>query len=113
MTERDDERIDLTTLGSPDPEQADRVVRAAMARIQAMAPAPEPLLADLDAWWRPGLAAAAAIALLALGMMLARQRPGPEAVLRASVEARVLEWAESEHIPSNGELVAAFQGYSR
>lgn len=113
MTERDDGRIDLTALGAEDPVQADAVVQAAMARIRAGAPQREPLLADLAGWWRPGLAAAAAVLLFALGAVLARQRSGPETALPATVEARVLDWAESAYVPSNGELLAAFRGYSR
>jgi hypothetical protein len=111
MTERDDDRIDLTVLRGEDSAQADAVVQAAMMRIKARAPSPEPLLADLAGWWRPGLAAA--VLLLALGLVLARQRTASESGVQASVEARVLDWAESGYVPSNGELLATFQGFSR
>lgn len=113
MTERDDGRIDLTALGRSNPAQADSVVGAAMSRIRARTPEREPLLADLAGWWRPGLAAAAAIVLCTLGIVLARQRAGSGNAPPASVEARVLDWAESGYVPSNGELLTAFQGYSR
>jgi hypothetical protein len=85
MTERDDERIDLTALGREDPLQADSVVRAAMTRIRARGSEPEPLFADLVAWWRPGLAAAAAVVLLALGIVFARRGSGSPSVPPASV----------------------------
>ena len=110
-TEPDDRRIDLTVLGPENPAQADEVIRAAMSRIRASTSRREPWLAELDAWWRPGLAAAAAIALLAIGLVLASgrssQTPAP-----ASVEARVLDWAESGQVPTNGELLTAFREYS-
>ena len=110
MTDGDDERIDLSALGGPDPLQADSVVRGAMLRIRA-APAREPLLATLAAWWRPGLAAA--VLVFVLGMFLARQRSGPAETETELVEARLIDWALAGHVPSNGELLATFQGYSR
>ncbi|HEY9383332.1 MAG TPA: hypothetical protein VIP80_07430 [Gemmatimonadales bacterium] len=109
MTERGDEWIDLSALGGTDPLQADAVIAKAMARIGATSPERQPLLAEIAAWWRPGLAAA--IVLFALGLLLARPRSAAEAI--ASAETRVLEWAASGHIPSNGELLATFQGDSR
>ena len=107
MSERDDDRLDLSALGKDDPVQADRVVRAALQRIAA----PQPMLADLAAWWRPGLAAAAVIGLLALGVALTRQRS--EATAVPALETRLLQWAESGYVPSNGELLAAVRGYSQ
>jgi hypothetical protein len=113
MTERDEERIDLSALGKADPRQTDSVVAAAMVRVLATAPQREPLLADLATWWRPGLVAAAAVVLLALGLVLTRQGRLAESGAPTSLESRVLEWAESGHVPTNGELLATFQGYSR
>ena len=110
MTDRDDERIDLSALGGPAPLQEDSVVRGAMLRIRAV-PTPEPLLAALAAWWRPGLAAA--ILVFALGMFLALPRSGRGQSETALVEARLIEWALAGHVPSNGELLATFHGYSR
>lgn len=109
MSERDDERIDLSALGGPDLVRADAVIAKAMTRIGATSPMPEPLVAELAGWLRPGLAAA--VILFALGMVLARPRPAAEDVV--SAEARVLEWAESGHVPSNGELLATFRGNTR
>ena len=110
MADGDDERIDLSALGGPDPLQEDSVVRGALLRIRA-APAREPLLATLAAWWAPGLAAA--FLLFALGMVLARPRSSPVESETALVEARMIEWALAGRVPSNGELLATFQGYSR
>ena len=109
MSERDDERIDLSALGGRDPLRADAVIAKAMIRIGATSPMREPLVAELAGWWRPGLAAAAI--LFALGMVLARPRPAAEDIV--SAEARVLEWAESGYVPSNGELLATFRGDGR
>lgn len=110
MTDRDDEPLDLSALGGPDPLQEDSVVQGAMLRIRAL-PAPEPLLAALAAWWRPGLAAA--ILVFALGIFLARQRSSPAETGPEPVEARLMDWVFAGHVPSNGELLATFQGYSR
>ncbi|HEV8597802.1 MAG TPA: hypothetical protein VGQ69_00415 [Gemmatimonadales bacterium] len=109
MAEREDERIDLAALGGAEPLQADAVIAKAMARIGAISPEREPLVAELAAWWRPGLAAA--VILFALGLLLARPRPAQEDT--ASAEVRVLEWAAAGHVPSNAELLATFQGDSR
>ena len=110
MNDRDDERIDFTALYGPDPLQEESVVRGAMLRIRAV-PAPEPLLAALAAWWRPGLAAA--VLMFALGMFLALQRSSPGESGTELVEGRLIDWALAGHVPSNGELLATFQGYSR
>jgi hypothetical protein len=110
MIDCDDERIDFTGLGGPEPLQEESVVRAAMLRIRA-APAREPVLEGLAVWWRPGLAAA--VLLFALGMALARQRPSGEESVTALVEARMIDWALGGHVPSNGELLASFWGYAR
>jgi hypothetical protein len=110
MTDRDDERIDLSALGGPDPLQEESAVRGAMLRIST-ASARESLLTALAAWWRPGLAAA--ILVFALGMFLARQRSSPAETGPELVEARLIDWALAGHVPSNGELLATFQGYSR
>jgi hypothetical protein len=109
MSERDDERIDLSALDGPDQLRADAVIARAMTRIGAASPVREPLVAELARWWRPGLAAAGI--LFALGILLARPRPAAEDIV--SAEARVLEWAESGHVPSNGELLATFRGDRR
>ena len=109
MTSGDDERIDLSALGGPDRLQQESVVQGAMRRIRA-APAREPLLGTLAAWWRPGLAAA--VLVFALGMFLARQRSIPAGTQTELVEARLIDWALAGHVPSNGELLATFQGYS-
>ena len=112
MVDEDDRRIDLSALEPPDPSRTDRVVRAAMARIEARALRAS-LLLEVATWWRPGLAAAAAAVLFAAGLLVLRSASSPEAAETASVEARVIDWAESGHVPTNEELLSAFQGYSR
>jgi hypothetical protein len=111
MTEQDDDaRIDLSAI---DPFEAgagagleDRVVSAAMLRVRA---APRSAMDDLARLWRPGLAAAAVFTTLAIGSLFARSTP----VANDSTEADVMQWVASEHVPSNGELLVAFNGYGR
>jgi hypothetical protein len=101
------ERIDLRALdAAARPGEADRVVGAVRARI---AGAGDHGLGELDRLLRPALLAAALLVALALGVLSATARgtaaPDPELVLVA--------WAEAQHVPSNAELLAAFQGYAR
>jgi hypothetical protein len=63
----DPERIDLSPLGLDDLRRA-RMARAVMARAQLVA-APRTPLAELAAWARPTLAAAAVIAAVSLGAL--------------------------------------------
>lgn len=62
----DPDRIDLTPLGLDDLRRA-RMARAVMARAQLGAPRTP--LAELAAWTRPTLAAAAVIAAVSLGAL--------------------------------------------
>jgi hypothetical protein len=95
-------RVDLRALTDPaDPLQADRVVQAALVRA-ALGPRPARRVAHLTA-----LLAAAALLLVAAGVLLlapGRQAPEEPAGL-------IADWAASSHVPTNGELLAAFGGY--
>jgi anti-sigma-K factor RskA len=113
--ERHHTPIDLSAISLfPDPTREDRVVGRAMARIRASRPAVERrhLLGDIAALWRPALAAASVIATVA-GIAISTtgvpQGDAPAEQLRS----RLLEWAESGHVPSNGELIATFGGTER
>jgi hypothetical protein len=69
------------------------------------------LLGDVAAFWRPTLAAASVIATLAgIAISTTRRRQGdaPE-----QLQSRLLEWAQSGHVPTNGELIATFAGRER
>lgn len=113
--ERDHTPIDLSAIDLfPDPTREDRVVALAMARIRAAQPAVERrhLLGDVAALWRPTLAAASVIATVA-GITISTTR-GPEGDASAEqLRSRLLEWAQSGHVPSNGELIATFAGVER
>src|SRR5262245_30916062 len=96
-------RIDLRALDDSDPEQAARVVRAALARAKLGGGA----LLYLAARARPILAAAALVFLAAyLLLRLAPLQAAPEEPAQA-----LAEWVAAGHVPSNGEIVATFQGY--
>jgi len=94
-------RIDLRALDEPaDQAQADRVIRAALARAAAGRGRP-PRAAPLFA--------TAAVLLLAAGLLLFAPR-------RASYDEAaglVAAWTVSSHVPTNAELLAAFGGYGR
>jgi hypothetical protein len=127
MVDRDDgdiPAIDLSALHAQgDASQADRVIGRAMARIAASgpplahtgvpAPVPVLVLAEVARWWSPGLAAAALVTIFA-GLTVAitppadADRPADE-----GVETRLLDWAQSGHVPTNGDLLAAFRGFER
>ena len=111
MTERPDDsggpRLDLRALDIADNRtRADAVMRAVLEQITARRSQPEWLA------WMPraqrSLAAAAAILLLLAGaVVLAEGRGNPG----ADVADLMATWASSGHVPTNGELLAAYQGY--
>jgi hypothetical protein len=112
MTDRTREpgRIDLGAIDQPaDPLQAERVIAAAMSRIGADGDSSDDVVASIVTYSRPLLAAAAALLVVATGTLIVSQRR-TEHDQPANVLAT---WAESSHVPTNGELLAAFQGYDR
>jgi hypothetical protein len=67
------------------------------------------LFGELHAFARPLIAAAAVILILAattLALADARLAPAPPDVVLA-------DWARTNHVPTNGELLFAFEGYGR
>lgn len=107
---REPGRIDLRAIDEPaDPARAERVIAAAMTRIAANQNPGADALAAIAIYARPLFAAAAALVVIATGTLIATQRP-EEDVEPAGVLA---SWAESNHVPTNGELLAVFQGYHR
>ncbi len=112
MTDRSREpgRIDLRAVDAPaDPLQAERVIAAAMSRMAVVRESRGDVLASIMSYSRPLFAAAAALILIATGTLIVTQR-------RAATDqpaSLLATWAESSHVPTNGELLAAFQGYDR
>lgn len=111
MTDRSTQpgRIDLRAIDEPaDPLQAERVVGAAMARMAARGPAHSDVFASIGAYSRLMLAAAAVLCAIATSTVILTSR-------RAAAQplALLASWAESQHVPTNGELLVTFQGYGR
>lgn len=107
---RDPGRIDLRAIDEPaDPNQAERVIAAVRSRKRVPMSETADVLAGVAAWSRPILAAAAALLLAATATLL-RTRERAQDDQPVSV---VASWAESSYVPTNGELLAAFQGYGR
>ena len=106
----DDEarRLDLRAI-EPDAAVEDRVVATAMARIRATAQFPPDEVGDLARRVvRPALVAAAVLVAAACAVLMvdspaADQQP----------DATVASWVEASHVPTNGELLLTFHGYSR
>ena len=113
--ERDHTPIDLSAIDLfPDPTREDRVVALAMARIRASRSAVERrhLLGDVAALWRPAVAAASVLATVA-GIALSRTRRPQGDASAEHLRSRLVEWVQSGHVPSNGELIATFAGVDR
>ena len=107
---REPGRIDLRAIDEPaDPARAERVIASAMSRIAADRNSGGDVLTTIVIYARPLFAAAAALVVIATGTLMVTQRPAQEDQ-PASVLA---SWAESNHVPTNGELLAVFQGYDR
>jgi len=107
---REPGRIDLRAIDElADPARAERVIVAAMAHVAANRNSRSDVFASIAICARPLLAAAAALVVIATGTLMVTQRPAQD-VQPVGV---VVSWAESNHVPTNGELLAVFQGYDR
>lgn len=97
-------RIDLRALDElADPARAERVISAALARVN-LTPRALPWLAGR---FRPILAVAAVLFLVAFGLL----RGAPRAEAPVEPSAALAGWVASDHVPSNGEILTAFRGY--
>ena len=106
MTEN--ERLDLRALdAADDPSRTDALVRSVMAQVER-----RPRTDDLRELrrYRSVLAAAAAVfASIALLSTFTRSR---RAETHSAHAADVIaQWARDSHVPTNAELLAAYQGY--
>lgn len=110
MTDRDRERIDLRAL-DVDGRTTDRVMSAAMARILET---PQVPANDVDELARRAVrpvlvAATLLVAAAACAIAFLDSRNDASSQPSAAVAA----WMDDRHVPTNAELLLAFQGYSR
>jgi hypothetical protein len=110
MTDRDSERVDLRALDL-DPGGVDRVISVTMARVSTTLQRPVETMDDMARRSiRPTIVAATllvAAAALAIAFVDSRPDAGTPSA------ATVVSWIDSRHVPTNAELLLAFQGYAR
>jgi hypothetical protein len=100
-------RLDLRVLDADhDPDRSDVVIGAVMSRIAATSQ-PRDDLAIMRRYQRLALAAAAVLAAIATAAVVAAPR---RSQLAAPTDV-IASWTETQHVPTNGELLAAYQGY--
>src|SRR5688500_19038755 len=110
MIDDDKGRLDLRAI-EPDTAAENRVVAAAMSRLRATPQLPADDVGDLARRaLRPMLVAAAVLIAAAAGVVLMVDSPG---VADQQPDATVASWIEASHVPTNGELLLTFHGYSR
>jgi hypothetical protein len=99
-------RLDLRSLDAgPDPARADAAIAATMNRLRQRSPGDDDLR-ELRRYRVALMAAAAVLLAVALASIVARPIPSNDAP-----SDPLVEWAQSSHVPTNGELLAAYQGY--
>jgi hypothetical protein len=97
----DEDRVDLRALGlERDEARENAVMTAVLARLPHRAADVPPLLV-----LRRHLLAAAAVLAVIAGLSALRARGNDDG------ESLLLTWATNGHVPTNGELLAAYQGY--
>jgi len=107
MTDDLDERLDLSALDAGDDPVR---TNALIARIGARARAVSQLDGDVVALRRARRALAATTAVLiamAATIVFSTRRE----IVTTPAGDPIASWAESRHVPTNGELLAVFQGY--
>ena len=106
----DDKGLDLRAI-EPDAMSENRVVAGAKARVRATPQVPRDELENLSRRvGRPVLVAAALLVAAAAGVVLMLPASGAAA---PQPDATLASWVEASHVPTNAELLGAFQGYSR
>ena len=106
--------VDLRAV-APTNAQADRVIGGVISRLatrsQIVEPPPSDVLTIVGRYFPPAwIAAAAALAIAGSAAVVASRRNQAEAT---SIDMTVATWAAQQHVPTNAELLAAFQGYQR
>jgi hypothetical protein len=102
----DDRRVDMRALElARDARAEDAMVAAVMTRLsRAPQPAGSATPVELLRLRRVLLAAAAVLAAIATTAVFKTRRPDASADVIAG-------WTQSSHVPTNGELLAAYHGY--
>lgn len=106
------EPIDLSPLALPQLSR-ERIARAVLARARRV-PVRGPL-GVLAGWVRPGLAAAAAIGALSLGVLAWRPAAGPEAAQPLTIAEGLrlpqpaAEWISDDRPPSEADLLEPWE----
>lgn len=104
-----DKRLDLHDLDAgADDARTNAVVAAVLSRISAGASRRDYDIAALVRAQRALLAVAAALIAAATATIVSAPRR-PTEPRTADV---IASWAESRHVPTNGELLAAYRGYT-
>ena len=110
MIDDETQRLDLRAI-EPDAAAANRAVAAAMSRIRATPQLPADDVGQFARRAvRPVLVAAALLIAAAAGVVLMVDSPG---VADQQPDATVASWIEASHVPTNGELLLTFHGYSK
>ena len=104
MTDKPEGRLDLRSLdAAEDPARTDAIVGAVMSRVVVI-PSEARNLLLLRRYQRRLLAIAAVLAAIATAAIATSSRSADSGDL-------IIDWATSSHVPTNGELLAAFHGY--
>ena len=102
-------RIDLRALDEPpDPARAERVIGAALSRAPLGVSAPGAAPGN-PARRAAALFGTAAVLLLATGLLLLAPRRPPQ----RTATSLIVVWTMAGHVPTNAELLGAFEGYGR
>ena len=104
LSNRGEGRLDLRALDAADiPARNDAVIAAVLARVDARSAN----IALLLRTQRRMLAVAAVRAAIAVATVAHT----PNRTNAAPANDPIAQWAQSGHVPTNGELLAAYQGY--
>ncbi|MGQ0813278.1 MAG: hypothetical protein ACT4O1_02300 [Gemmatimonadota bacterium] len=116
-----DERIDFSALDiERDRQRIERMVGSVLWRARAelarrAATQNVGVVEAVAAWFRPAIAAAAAIAAISVAMLATVGRSSPETqtgayMSSAFVPAAMTSWYEEDRLPTAAELMVAVQG---
>ena len=107
MTDDRDGRFDLGALDAgDDPARTNALIARVVARARTVSQVDGDVVVLRRAQRALAATAAVLVAMAATVVFTTRRDAGP-----ASTGNPIVSWAESHHVPTNGELLALFQGY--